>query len=113
MNRPTTNNPRAQTGSHDASLRVSQSWPARTKDALRVSLDHGTFEDICLAVYSGPELAMYPVYFAGVVDERVGSPISCRKCSNYHRNKLTTSAEVASQIVGRSLRSSTTPKYLF
>lgn len=60
-------------------LRVSLPWPARTKSVLLVSLDRGIFEDVRIAVPSGPESAGQSFHFARAVDEQVGSTISRRK----------------------------------
>lgn len=64
---------------HVSIQRVSYPWPVRTKKALRAALDYGAFEDIRVTVPSGPESTEQPMYFAGVVDETVGTTISRRK----------------------------------
>lgn len=56
--------------------RVSRPWPTRTKRALFTSLDSGEFESVHVVVPLGPELTEQPIYFAGAVDEQVGSSIS-------------------------------------
>lgn len=38
------------TDGHNAILRVSFPWPDRTKEALRVSLDNGIFDDFTIAL---------------------------------------------------------------
>lgn len=69
-------------------LRVSSPWPARTKKALRASLDHGTFEDTHVIAPLGTESMERPMYFAGVVNEMVGASIASRKSLDYFQNKL-------------------------
>lgn len=76
-------NPLEVDDNHSTILRVSSPWPAGTKQALRTSLDRGIFEDIRVAVPSGPESAEQPIYFAGTVDERVGTSISRSKVLIY------------------------------
>jgi len=48
-------------------LRVSRSWPSRTKEALRMSLDGGSFDDFELVVPSSPAAPEHSVYFATVI----------------------------------------------
>ena len=47
--------------------RVSCPWPGRTREALRVSLDNGVFDDFELTIVHGPTVSTYSVYFAAVV----------------------------------------------
>ena len=85
MGRPTASNPRCELSSaHNIIPRVSCPWPTRTKDALRVSMDEGTFEDVRVMALSGSGPTKHPVHFTRVVDKAVGSAISQRKLSNYH-----------------------------
>lgn len=81
MGGPTTGDPRREMGGYNTVPRVSHPWPARTKKALRISLDMGIFEDIHVVVLPGSESTKHSVYFAGIVDEAVGSSISRRKLS--------------------------------
>ena len=84
MGESTASNPRCELGGgHNTIPRVSRPWPARTKRALRISLDSGTFEDIHIATLPGSGTTKHLVYFAGVVDEAVGSPISRCKSPSY------------------------------
>jgi hypothetical protein len=76
MDGPAADNPPGTYGDNAAILRVSRPWPAGTRNALRISLDHGSFEDIRVLVPSGPGLTEEPVYFTGAVNEQVGSSIS-------------------------------------
>lgn len=73
---------------HNTILRVSHPWPARTKKALRASLDHGIFEDIRVTASSGSESREQPMHFAGAVDEGVGTSIPRREPSNSLRSEL-------------------------
>jgi len=66
-------------GDCNAILRVSHPWPARTKNALRVSLDKGTFEDFHFMLPPDPVSTKYPMHFAGAVDGKVASSIILRK----------------------------------
>ena len=68
--------------------RVSHPWPGRTKNALRVSLDEGTFEDFHFTLTPGPVPTKYPMYFAGAVDKKVASSIGFCKLSNCHSGNL-------------------------
>lgn len=71
--RPALNIPSSGVGGNNNTIpRVSHPWPVRTKDALCISLDRGTFEDISIMVPLGPEQTKYPVYFAEPVDEGIG-----------------------------------------
>jgi hypothetical protein len=65
---------------HSIIQRVSQPWPIRIKKALFTSLDCGEFESVHVVVPLGPELAEQSIYFAGAVDEQVGSSISHGEC---------------------------------
>lgn len=56
--------------------RVSRPWPTRMKKALFTSLDSGEFESVHAVVPLGPGLTGQSIYFAGAVDEQVGSSIS-------------------------------------
>jgi hypothetical protein len=82
--RPVSDIPCGVDGSHNTIPRVSRPWPARTKNALQMSLDCGIFEDIRIMASSGYGPTKYPVYLAGAVDERVGSSISQRKFLTHH-----------------------------
>ena len=44
-------------------LRVSPAWPDGTKEALRMSLDNGVFDDLKFSISCGPELTLRQVYF--------------------------------------------------
>jgi len=60
-------------GDCDGILRVRARWPTRTRDALRVSLENGVFDDFPIA--PGPVEKAHPVYLsAAVTDEGVCSP---------------------------------------
>ena len=61
-------------------LRVSSPWPGRTKEALRVSLDNGTFDDFTV----GPiQQEFRTIYFSTVVlDSGVVSSLNSRAKSN-------------------------------
>lgn len=90
MDGTTVSNPRCElNGNCNTVPRVSHPWPARTKKALHVSLDKGTFEDFHLTVPLGPAKTKHPVHFAWVVDEGAFFSISHRKFLNRHANKLT------------------------
>lgn len=88
MDGPPAEDPSGEGDDRNAILRVSLPWPAGTKNALLTSLDRGTFEDIRIAVRSGPESTEQPMYFARAVGERVGNSISRRKPSDYHGSEL-------------------------
>lgn len=60
--------------------RVSCPWPGRTREALRVSLDNGVFDDFELTIVPGPTAPAYSVYFAAVV---MGDGV----CSSFWRCK--------------------------
>ena len=64
---------------HSAILRVSRSWPAATKNALRISLDRGKLENIRIAVPTGPESMEQSMYLFGAVGKQIRSSISQRK----------------------------------
>lgn len=66
-------------GDHSATLRVSRSWPAVTKNALRISLDRGKLENTCVAVPTGPESTEQSMYLFGAVGKQIRSSISQRK----------------------------------
>ena len=68
--------------------RVSHPWPVRTKNALCMSLDNGTFEDFHLTLTPGPVPTKHPMYFAGAVDRDAASSIRLCKLSNCHLGKL-------------------------
>ena len=89
MGRPAPSNPHCElSGARNTIPRVSRPWPNRTKNALRISMDGGTFEDVHVMVFLGSGPVNHPVHFARVVDEGVGSAISWRKLSNYHVGEL-------------------------
>jgi len=54
---------------------VSQPWPARTKVALRTSLDEGTFEDLHLSITPGPGETECQLHFARNADKGVATSI--------------------------------------
>ena len=61
---------------HDTIMRVSCPWPDRTKQALRMSLESGIFEDFELGTSPGPAAATPPVYLStAVTDGGVGSSL--------------------------------------
>ena len=84
----TNDNPLGVDNDHGAITKVFRPWPARTKKALRASLDRGVFENIRATVPSGPESTEQLMYFAGAVDERVGTSISRREHLNYPQSEL-------------------------
>ncbi|KAF9790812.1 hypothetical protein BJ322DRAFT_411728 [Thelephora terrestris] len=90
MDEPDTGVPSGEDDNRNAILRVSVPWPARTKTALLKSLDCGTFEDIRVAVPSGPEPTEPHIHFAGGVDEQVGATISRRTSPDDHGSELMT-----------------------
>lgn len=81
-------------------LRVSHPWPARTKEALRASLDCGTFEDIRVTdpSASDPESTEQRIYFAWAVDKRVGASISrCKPSSRFQSDLMTNDSPLVRQ----------------
>jgi hypothetical protein len=62
--------------------RVSQPWPARTKVALRTSLDEGTFEDLHLSITPGPGETECQLHFARNADKGVATSIPICKLLN-------------------------------
>ena len=54
-------------GGYSTISRVSLPWPDGTKEALHISLDNGTFDDIKLAVFCGPEATARVVHFPRVL----------------------------------------------
>lgn len=86
--KPLAGSPSGEDCYYDTITRVSVPWPARTQSAMLMSLDHGTFEDICITISPGPESAGQLMHFAGAVDVQVGSAISQCKPSYYHKTKL-------------------------
>jgi len=90
MDRSTISNPHKLSGDCNTIRRVSRPWPARTKKALRRSLDEGIFEDFSVMVPPGSVSVKHLMHFAGVVDEVVSSSISHREFSNCYADKLIT-----------------------
>ena len=76
MDRSTVNGPNEVNNSRSSIQRVSRPWPTRTRKALFKSLDSGEFESVHVAIPLGPELTEQPIYFAGAVDEQIGSSVS-------------------------------------
>ena len=90
MDGSTTRNPPCEpSGDYDTILRVSSPWPARTKKALRISLDRGVFEDFRIVIPPCSVSTERLVHFAGAVDIGVGSSITHCKLPNRHPGDLT------------------------
>ena len=75
-------------GDYSTIPRVPHPWPARTKNALCVSLDEGAFEDFHFILPPGLVSTKRPMYFAGAVNGEVATSISLCKLLNHHSGKL-------------------------
>ena len=96
MSRTTVTDPRCELSADCNTIsRVSHPWPARTKKALRVSLDKGTFEDFHFMLPSGLASTKHPMHFAGAVNGAVACSITSCKLSNCHLSKMILDEELS------------------